>query len=164
MPLTVGENEVVESRKRAVSIRMASMDLRKVKRLAQRLGVRDSDVIRYAVKTMLARLAPLHDAEARGRDLVPAVVDSGAELLRYFDLDAARLETLINDGATGSDAVDHNDIALLALAGSQAGYAVLKLQELNRSGPPVPDAEPAQALRQYLYDKYVYRVNGGSHD
>jgi hypothetical protein len=58
---------VVESRKQAVSIRMNAADVRKVKKLATRLGVRDSDVIRFAVKNMLARLGPLYDGVVHGR-------------------------------------------------------------------------------------------------
>ena len=41
---------MVDSRKQAISIRMNGADVRKVKKLAQRLAVRDSDVIRFAVK------------------------------------------------------------------------------------------------------------------
>ena len=52
---------MVEGRKQAVSIRMNATDVRKVKKLASRLGVRDSDVIRFAVKNMLARLG--HDVQ-----------------------------------------------------------------------------------------------------
>ncbi len=149
---------MIENRKQAVSIRMNAADVRKVKRLAQRLGVRDSDVIRFAVKRMLARLGPLHDAEMRGRNLVPVFVESGVELLRFFELDAARLESIINDGVEAGRKVDHEDIALLALTGVQEPYAALKLSELNcqESGRPEA-AELSNSLRQYLYDKYVYR-------
>ena len=80
---------MIESRKQAVSIRMNSTDVRKVKKLASRLGVRDSDVIRFAVKSMLARLGPLYDPEAHGRNLVPVFVESGADLLRFFEIDAS---------------------------------------------------------------------------
>ena len=48
---------------------MNAGDIRKVKRHASRLGVRDSDVIRYAVKSTLARLGPLYDLEVHGRNL-----------------------------------------------------------------------------------------------
>jgi predicted DNA binding CopG/RHH family protein len=58
---------MAESRKRAVSLRVSDADLRKVKKLATRLGARDSDVIRFALKTMLTRLAPLCDQNVRGR-------------------------------------------------------------------------------------------------
>ena len=149
---------MVESRKQAVSIRMNSADVRKVKKLAQRLGVRDSDVIRFAVKSMLARLGPLYDPEIKGRNLVPVFVESGAELLRFFDLDATRLEAVINDGADLARRVDRDDIALLALSGAQQPYAALRLTELNREERGMSRAgEMSAALRRYLYDKYVYR-------
>ncbi len=80
---------MIESRKQAVSIRMNSTDVRKVKKVASRLGVRDSDVIRFAVKSMLARLGPLYDPEAHGRNLVPVFVESGADLLRFFEFSCA---------------------------------------------------------------------------
>ncbi len=152
---------MIESRKQAVSIRMNAADVRKVKRLAQRLGVRDSDVIRFAVKGMLARLGPLHDAEVRGKNLVPVFVESGVELLRFFELDATRLEAIINEGVESGGRVDRDDIALLALTGVQERYAALKLSELNRQEAGRNEApELSSSLRQYLYDKYVYRGNG----
>ena len=133
-------------------------DVRKVKKLAQRLGVRDSDVIRFAVKSMLARLAPLYDPEVRGRNLVPVFVESGVELLRFFDLDAVRLESMINEGVETAKRVDRDDIELLALTGGQTPYAALKLSELNRSERRRQNAaELSESLRQYLYSKYVYR-------
>lgn len=151
---------MVEGRKQAVSIRMNAADVRKVKKLAQRLGVRDSDVIRFAVKSMLARLGPLYDAEVHGRNLVPVFVESGAELLRFFDIDATRLETIINEGVEPDRQVDRDDIALLALTSSQEPYAALKLSELNRRERPGDPAELGESLRQYLYAKYVYRAAG----
>ena len=150
---------MIESRKQAVSIRMNSTDVRKVKKLASRLGVRDSDVIRYAVKSMLARLGPLYDPEAHGRNLVPVFVESGADLLRFFEIDAARLETIINGGVDIERRVDRDDIALLALTGTQEPYAALKLSELDRTERRERSAaELSESLRQYLYAKYVYRA------
>jgi hypothetical protein len=149
---------VIEIRKQAVSIRMNGGDVRKVKKLAQRLGVRDSDVIRFAVKSMLARLGPLYDPEVRGRNLVPVFVESGVELLRFFELDAMRLESMINEGADPARRVDRDDIELLALTGGQTPYAALKLSELNRGDHDSGDASQlASSLRQYLYEKYVFR-------
>lgn len=149
---------MAENRKLAVSIRMQAADVRKVKKLAQRLGARDSEIIRFAVKTMLSRLGPLYDPDVRGRNLVPAFVESGAELLRFFDLDAARLEAIINNGVDESRRVEGDDIALIALTGAQQPYAALKLSEINheemKSGDPIA---LTRSLREYLYDKYVYR-------
>ncbi len=146
---------------------MNGADVRKVKRLATRLGVRDSDVIRFAVKNMLARLGPLYDPEVHGRNLVPVFVESGAELLRFFDIDASKLEGIINNGVEADRRVDRDDIALLALTGSQEPYAALKLSELNRSERRrQTPGELSESLRQYLYAKYVYRHTApedGSH-
>jgi hypothetical protein len=147
-----------DSRKQAVSIRLGANDIRKVKQLAERLGVRDSDVIRYALKSTLSRVAPLCDPEIRGRNLVPVFVENGAELIRGFDIDAFRLETIINDGADEHRVVAHDDVALLALAGSQQPYAFLRLKQ--QSGAEGSTAS-LEALRQYLYDKYVYARRDG---
>jgi hypothetical protein len=138
---------------------MNSTDVRKVKKVASRLGVRDSDVIRFAVKSMLARLGPLYDPDAHGRNLVPVFVESGAELFRFFEIDASKLETIINGGVDIERRVDRDDIALLALTGSQEPYAALKLSELNGAERRERStAEMSESLRQYLYAKYVYRV------
>ncbi len=139
---------------------MSSGDVRKVKKIAQRLAVRDSEVIRFAVKCMLARLGPLYDPGVGGRSLVPVFVESGAELLRFFDLDAARLEAIINEGVEPARRVDRDDIALLALTGGQEPYAALMLSELNRDDRTHSSTgELSASLREYLYDKYVYRGN-----
>jgi len=152
---------VIDSRKKAVSIRMNVSDVRKLKKLAQRLGVRDSDVIRFGVKSMLARLGPLYDPEVRGRNLVPVFVESGVELLRFFELDAMRLEAIINEGVDPPKRVDRDDVELLALTGGQAPYAALKLSELHHAGGEPSDvSQLSHSLRQYLYEKYVFRSQG----
>ena len=141
---------------------MNGADIRRVKKLAGRLGVRDSDVIRFAVKSMLGRLAPLIDSDVHGRNLVPVFVESGAELLRFFDIDASKLETIINGDVHAERRVDRDDIALLALTSTQEPYAALKLSELEQTDRPRrTPAELSESLRQYLYAKYVYRPSGG---
>jgi hypothetical protein len=147
--------EVIDQRKQAVSIRLGEGDLRNIKRMAQRLGVRDSDIIRFAIKTMLNRIAPLCDDAISGRNLVPVLVESGDELIRYFELDAFRLEKLINEHAAASTRVERDDIALLAMSGLREQYLVMRMQ----GGTVVPPESPGsgRSLRNYLYDKYVYR-------
>ena len=146
---------MVDQRKQAVSIRLSDSDIRNVKRIAKRLGVRDSDIIRFAIKTTLSRVAPLCDPAIRGRNLIPVLVESGDELIRYFDLDAFRLEAIINDQAEERRQVDRDDIALLAMSGLREEYLLMRLDAGNGSSA---DAEvSARTLRRYLYDKYVYR-------
>jgi hypothetical protein len=122
--------------------------------MAKRLGVRDSDIIRFAIKSALARIAPLCDPAIRGRNLVPVLVESGDELIRYFELDAFRLEAIINDEVEPKSQVDRDDIALLALSGLRDEYLHMRL---DNGGGSVPSTESARSLRRYLYDKYVYR-------
>jgi hypothetical protein len=146
---------VVEQRKQAVSIRLAEGDVRNIKRIAQRLGVRDSDIIRFAVKSMFSRIAPLCDDAIRGKNLVPVLVESGDELIRYFELDTYRLDSIINEEAQPNVRVDRDDIALLAMSGLREQYLVMRMQDGTPAGHEA--AIPGRSLRNYLYDKYVYR-------
>lgn len=171
----------MDSRKQAVSIRMSAADIRSVKRLAERLGVRDSDVIRFAVKVMLGRLAPLHDLGVRGKSLVPVFVESGTDIFRHFELDALRLDSIINQGADADARVDSDDIQLIAMSGIQQSYAKLRLSSIThnhsqgqnknnngtsndkagRASKPGEEDELGNSLRKYLYEKYVYRNSNG---
>ncbi len=146
---------MVEQRKQAVSIRLGESDIRNIKRIAKRLGVRDSDIIRFAIKSTLGRIAPLCDPAIQGRNLVPVLVESGDELIRYFELDAFRLEGIINEQVKEGSQVDRDDIALLAMSGLREEYLVMRLKDGN--GSNADGASPGHSLRRYLYDKYVYR-------
>ena len=146
---------VQENRKQAVSIRLGEGDVRNIKRMAQRLGVRDSDIIRFAIKWMLGRVAPLCDDAIRGRNLVPVLVEFGDELIRHFELDAYRLEAVINENADANQRVDRDDIALLTMSGLRDQYLVMRMKDANGAGQEAN--APARTLRNYLYDKYVYR-------
>jgi hypothetical protein len=151
----------VANRKSAVSVRMGVADLIKMKAIAKRLGVRDSDVFRYAVKSSLAQLAPLVDPAVQGRHLLPVFVEAGPALLRYFELDAARLVEIVNSGVDNPELlVAPEDLTLLSLSGSQESYALMKLGELlNAGAAPAPEKEGlAEVLREYLYEKYVFRA------
>jgi len=149
---------VSEQRKQAVSIRLGTSDVRKIKRVAERLGVRDSDVIRFALKSLLNRIAPLCDPEIRGRNLVPVFVEAGCDLIAHFDLDAFRLEAIINEGADDERLVDHDDVVLLAMSGTQQPYLKLRLNAFNGQDQSVEAT--GDSLRHYLYAKYVYRQDG----
>ena len=146
---------MVDQRKQAVSIRLGESDIRNIKRIARRLGVRDSDIIRFAIKSTMSRIAPLCDAAIRGRNLVPVLVESGDELIRYFELDAFRLESIINENVEEGRQVERDDVALLAMSGLRDEYLVMRMTDGN--GVPADPATRGHSLRRYLYDKYVYR-------
>jgi hypothetical protein len=150
---------MTEGRKRAISLRVSTVDLRQVKKLAQRLGARDSDVIRFALKTMLARLAPLCDYSLNGRALLPVFIEAGSDLFRHFDLDTARLKEIVNGGVSKAQEVEPDDLELIAMAGIQQTYAKLRL---NKMTPALAKERATNMedplsgrLRGYLYSKYV---------
>lgn len=151
---TRGRRSVLDNRKQAVSIRLGASDVRNIKRVAKRLGVRESDVIRFAIKSMLNRISPLCDEAITGRNLLPVLVESGDELIRHFELDAYRLEGIINERAREDARVDRDDIALLAMSGLREHYLVMRR---SRNGSPLEADTPKHSLRMYLYDKYIYR-------
>jgi len=153
---------VLEQRKQAVSIRLGGSDLQNIKRMAHRLGVRDSDIIRFAIKSMLSRIAPLCDEAITGRNLVPVLVESGDELIRHFEFDVYRLDRIINERALEDSRVDRDDIALLAMSGLREQYLVMRLKDSN--GAPIDANGHDRSLRGYLYDKYVYRSEGAKQD
>jgi hypothetical protein len=143
-----------EDSKKIVSVRVNQADLDKVRVISQRLRVRESKVLRFAIKNMLSQLGPLHDPTAKGTDLVPIFADMGQELANYFQFDFARLEGIINgDVDDPAKRVDSEDIALVAVNDMPVAYRCMKLREL--SNQPVSQAALAQCLREYLYEKYL---------
>jgi hypothetical protein len=150
---------VIDNRKQPISIRLGASDLRNVKRLAKRLGVRDSDIVRYAVKSMLGRIAPLCDERIVGRDLVPILVESGDELIRHFELDSVRLESIINEHAEERSRVEREDIALLAMSALREQYLLTRIKQdsLGDANGAADASAAARSLRYYLYDKYTPR-------
>jgi hypothetical protein len=169
--MSEGDRGGIGSRKQAVSIRLSRNDVRHIKGLAERLGARDSDIIRFAIKLMLAKLSPLQDLAVRGRGLVPVFLECGPELMRHFELDAIKLSTIINDAAEHNQRVDHEDIQLIAMSGVQRSYIKLRVAGLRRANgssettaaaakglsksPPESADLLEDSLHQYLYEKYL---------
>lgn len=148
---------MIDKKKQIVSLRMNTSDLRKVKDIAKRLRVRESDVLRFSIRSTLRKLSPLYDAEAKGSELIPVLIEFGPELMSYFELDAFQLESLVNGGIGESERrVDRSDIELLAMAGMQENYVYMKLREVSSAA--VEPQGVSTLLREYLYDKYVHRT------
>lgn len=152
---------MVDHRKQAVSIRLGEGDIRNIKRIAKRLRVRDSEIIRFAIRSMLNRISPLCDEAINGRNLVPVLIESGDELIRHFELDTYRLDTIINEHADDVLRVERDDIALLAMSGLREQYLVMRLQDSHCA--PGDDPGRDRSLRAYLYEKYIYRQEEPKH-
>jgi hypothetical protein len=104
--------------------------------------------------------------------------------MRHFELDAARLSSIINDGVDESRRVEPDDIQLIALSGIQRSYLKLRVPGLRRTpaaegthigpisaaatdvggnGHVATDSDSIeQSLRQYLFDKYLYKGAGAA--
>lgn len=150
-----------ESKKPLVSLRLCHADLERIEKIARRLRVRESEIIRFALRLTFAKLAPLLDENARGRDLIPIFVECGPELTCHFDLDPRTLDAIVN-GALDDPRkrVDGEDIELISRLHIPGFHAHTKLK-----GLPKPDAGRrnfTDALRHYLYEKYVGPGDGMS--
>jgi hypothetical protein len=146
---------MVTAKKELVTVRLCHSDVERIQTLASRLHVRESDVIRFALRLVFAKLAPLHDQNARGRDLIPVFLECGPELAYHFDLDSRTLESIVNgDLDDPRKKVDSHDLEILAISHLMPGYHFeTKLRGL-------PDTETgrldfSKPLQQYLHDKYI---------
>ena len=142
----------MENQKQCVSVRLSTGDIRKIKRIAERLNVSDSDVIRFGIKGMLSKLRPLSDGNAAGSQLLPVFLEHGNEVTRYFDFDAERLDHVINSDADPHQSIERVDIELLAMHNVFPNYLKMQLEKLT--GEEVEEQELMPNLRQYLYSKY----------
>ena len=153
-----------ETRTKTFSMRLTEADHARIREIARRLGTTEASVMRYAVRSMLNRLAPLHEPDATGFSLIPVFVEYGAELASYFDLDVARLEGILNGTEqASSESVDKEDLVLLSMSGLASPKVHAKLRELTHGN--VEHDDVPQSLRSYFYEKYIYsdsNSKGGS--
>ena len=139
---------------RAYSVRLSGSDLRKLKTISDRLGVNESELIRFALRKTLSKLAPLDDEHTKGASLLPVFVEFGDELTTFFDLDASRLEEIFDVEEGQGRRVDREDIGLLLLSGLESTRLYARLRELTDRTPELVDVEIE--FKNYLYEKYLY--------
>lgn len=152
---------LVALRNNAISLRLSESEREKLKVAANRLDVPESDVVRYAIEISMNRLGPLLDPESRGLDLLPVFVETGDELLRYFHLDAQRLDAIINSGIRApSSRVEAKDLNLLTRTWQGQPASIVQLRAMfGDSEPGASDhRELKRRFRDYLYKKYLYRA------
>lgn len=135
-----------------MSVRLSGSDRRKIKRIAERLGVNDSEIIRAAIKGMLSKLRPLGDEHSTGSRLLPVFLEHGNELAEHFDFDTEDLEKIVNHNAAESDCVEYADIELLAIKGAFPNYLQTRLETLLATS--IKESELDKRFRDYMYEKY----------
>ena len=120
-------------RKKAVSLRLSASDLTKIRRVAKRLDVRDSDVIRFAIKNLLVRLSPLTDPSLTGSALVPLFLGRRWALGMFF--------WVLGSSAHGSITVREERGALRRdeVAHARRERGVARVDHVRRERQPVDD-------------------------
>lgn len=143
------------NQKKIVSMRISESDHMKIKRIAKRLQTKDSDVIRFAIKTALAKLSPLDRQDRSGSDVLPAFLEIGKELTNFFNLDADKLYVIINNNEENPEQnIDMRDIELIAMSALPEHFLQGKIQGIiatQNDGKENID----NVLREYLYEKYI---------
>lgn len=138
-----------------VSVRLSESDHRKMKDIARRLGVKESDLFRFIIKNSLSRLLPFQDDGIKGADLIPALMDCGQELARYLELDSGQLEQIVNDGVQDADKkVDKADLDILVLAAESDHCALVKLSALTHQ--TIEKENLLAVMKEYLSSKYLH--------
>jgi hypothetical protein len=142
----------MSSKKQCVSLRIENDDIRKIKRISERLNVCGSDLIRVAIKEILSKLHPLSDENSRGARLLPVFLEHESSITSHFNLDTERLDLIINMNADSAEAVDRSDIELIAMQSIFPNYLQTRLEALLAR--TITETELSMGLRDYLYGKY----------
>ena len=139
--------------KEMIAVRLDPSDRRLLKALVRRLGVSESELLRYAIKTALADFAPLSDPAREGGELINAFLQHPLEKLRWLGLDENRLDEILHgDLQDESLRVAREDLEVLLTGRAAKGYAqwwgaMVKGETMPESFMTTPSA--------YLHHKYV---------
>lgn len=138
--------------KEMVAVRLDPAARRKIKVLAERLKVNDSDILRYAIRAALEELAPLCDPVKEGVELLPAFLEHGPELMRALDFDILKLDDILHgDLEDERKRMPRDEMRMMLGGGQTAGYVEwftkVAAGELKA---PLDQMSP----KVYLRDKY----------
>ncbi len=145
----------MNDRKKNTSVRLNKRDLERLHGVARRLQVNESDLLRFCIRQTLNKLTPLDEPGYRGADLVPALLEVGEDLTRYFEFDSQQLCEIVNGkGDNGTASMCESDVNLFALSVWNANSVLNRIISLA-GGSRVDGGMAPQFLRSYLFDKYV---------
>jgi hypothetical protein len=146
----------MSNKKQNVSVRLSESDIKKIKGISERLGVKDSELFRYIIKNSLARLLPFQQGGMSGVDLIPALLDSGKDLTQHLDIDAERLDSIVNRDVEDEDKlVEKDDLDFVTLLGNDVCHDYLTFKLTESKGSKLTDKDIDASLKEYLYGKYL---------
>ena len=139
--------------KEMIALRLDPIDRRKIKAFSSRLAVTESDLIRYAIKRVLAELSPLGDQTLEGAELLPAFLGHGLEMTRWLDLSEDKLDTVLHkDLEDKSLRVSKEDLRVVLTNGQTTGYVEWWAAIIEGKKKPRNEIFTPQV---YLDEKYV---------
>lgn len=145
-------DDIQDDARRSVSVRINTSDYGRLKAIAGRLGVRESDVFRHLVRTGIGRLMRVlfgnEPRSGRYRLLVSLVAELGED----FALSAAECAALLESSSAAPLALDEDDIQLIAMSASHPQQACSLLA--SRLNEPIESAALTLRLGRYLEEKH----------
>jgi hypothetical protein len=147
----------MEHNMKNISVRLSCNDIQRVKGLSMRLGIRESDLFRFSVKSVLEKLVLLNDKNVKGADMIPIWLECGDFLMDHFDFDIARLDEIFNlDVYEPTQRIDMEDIELMAMSKLNPIYMIKKLSTLCKK--QIDPSRVNEVFREYLYRKYILGI------
>lgn len=150
---TESSEEIIDNAKRSVSFRISSMDYGRIKTIARRKKTRESEVVRYLLRTSLNALGPVSSSEACNRAALQSVTSENLSALATLEenlrqtLGKEHLFSLNDAGA-----IESYDTEMLALAVQPLRYLAEQLSQLIDK--PVEASNAVCVLQEYLECKY----------
>jgi hypothetical protein len=150
----LGEGVINDNSKRSISIRINTSDYGRIKEASRRLRVRESEVFRFLVKIGLSEIEALYQSNATKLDLLQAFAAHSADFVSHFNLNATRLDQIINrPDRPDEPQVEMDDLELLVMSLFPERFLSYRLQEITKR--PIDPAKVLDELQNYLLNKYV---------
>ena len=142
-----------DNAKRSVSIRINTSDFGKIKTIARRLRVRESEVFRYLMRRSLKAVGPLYQNDTRHREIFDVLMEDNGELISEFNLGTDKLGDLFEQiRSQDGKPLDEDDLELLAMLNMPEKFLALRLSEIL--GQKIEPSEVLARLNEYLESKY----------
>ena len=144
----------MESNMKNISVRLNFLDIQRIKELSSRLGIRESDLFRFSIKSILEKLVNLNDRNVKGADLIPLWLECGDFIMENFELDTTKLDEIFNGNVTKEGyRIDIEDIKLMAMSKLNPIYMVKQLSILCEK--QIDPKSANDIFKKYLYSKYI---------
>ncbi len=145
------QENMPNEKKHVVSIRLTNNDRGGIQNLSSRLFIREADLYRFAVNSLLDRMCLLNDDSKRGSDLLPLFINHRTEINQHLNLNKEQLYKIINAGNADPDKlVPMEDIELLFLPDK-----VLRRQLYQKTEAlAFKNKDTDSWLHDYFIDKY----------